>query len=202
MIPRQIINAWFGRGEKGPMFKHCLESQRRLCPDWPVVTIDEDTAELMAFPFMQAVVGRKEWANACALARIWGLWKHGGIYLDADVEVVKPLDGLLDPSVSFFMGWEDEQYICDATMGSEQGGKIVTDLLNAFPKESDGRAGAHTYGPTFYTTQLQLRAGEPGLILYSPEYFYPAHWRSPDKPTFTANTYTYHRWTQSWVGKY
>ncbi len=199
MIPRQILNAWFGRGEKADMFKRCLESQRRLCPDWPVVTIDEDTTELMAFPFMQAVVARKEWANACALARIFALWKHGGIYLDADVEVLRPLDDLLD--AKFFTGWEDEQYICDATMGSEQGGAIITDLFNAFPKHTEGKAGAHTYGPTFYTTQLQQRKDE-GLVVYPPEYFYPAHWRSPHVPHITPNTYTYHHWMKTWVGKY
>ena len=77
MIPKRIINAWFGRGKKSAMFERCLASQARVS-GWEVIEINEDTIdpEILNTPYYRGVLGRGEYVKATEYARLWGLWKH------------------------------------------------------------------------------------------------------------------------------
>lgn len=196
MIPKRVIGAWFGRGKKSAMFERCLASQVRVS-GWEVIEINEDTIDpaVLETPYYRGVLGRREFVKATEYARLWGLWKFGGVYMDADVELVKPLDPLLE--LDMFIGREDGQWINGAVIGATQGNATIRALLDAFPLASEGLEKANEYGPKFLTKHL---TGVPGVTVLPPEYFYPYLYnQTPDQAVITPNTYAVHHWAKSWL---
>lgn len=166
-----------------------------MLPDWLTFECNEDTIDpsIMNSRYMRSILARGEFVKATEIGRLWALRKFGGVYLDEDVEVIKPFDPLL--SVPFFIGWEDGQYINGAVMGSVAGGETISALEKAFPLDTDGALTATAYGPVFLSEQLR----DVSCVKHPPEYFYPwhhAHKFSPEmiKP----NSYAVHHWCGSW----
>lgn len=196
MIPKRIINAWFGRGKKSAMFERCLASQARVS-GWEVLEINEDTIDpaVLETPYYRGVLGRGEFVKATEYARLWGLWMHGGVYMDADVELLKPLCPLL--GLDLFIGREDDQWINGAVIGATQGNATIRALLDAFPLASEGMEKANEYGPKYLT---KLLTGVPGVTVLPTEAFYPYLWnQTPEQAVITQNTYAIHHWAKSWL---
>ena len=67
MIPKKIHYCWFGRGELSAKAKKCIKSWKKYCPDYEMI-----------FVFLSDY------------ARLKIVYEQGGIYLDLDVEIIKP----------------------------------------------------------------------------------------------------------------
>lgn len=202
MIPKIIHNAWFGRGEKSDLFKRCMDTWRKVHPDWQFVETNEDNLGTFGpCKYIRSVLERGEFVKATELARLAALWRQGGVYLDADVELVKPLDPLLEHT--FFIGREDAEWLNGAVIGAEPGSEAVKWLISNFPVDSDGRAPANHYGPIYLTRTLAMLPPEDlDVTILSPEHFYPYLWnQKPEEMKVTDNTYAIHHWAKSWVEK-
>lgn len=58
---------------------------------------NEETFDISSAPqFVKDAYNAKKWAFASDYIRLWALHEYGGIYLDTDVEVRKPLDTFLE----------------------------------------------------------------------------------------------------------
>lgn len=51
----------------------------------------------------------KKYAYLSDYVRLWAVEKYGGIYLDTDVEVIRPLEKLLQEDAYF--GFENKRYV-------------------------------------------------------------------------------------------
>lgn len=197
MIPKNLISCWFGRGERSDLFKHCTATKRKILSEWNVIEINEDTIDpgLLASPYMQSCIERKQWVKCTELGRLWGLSRHGGVYMDEDVEALKPLDPLL--GVPFFIGYEDGTTLNGAVMGSVPGGETIKTLLEGFPIAGDASLKATHYGPLYLTKAL---AGSD-VTKHPPEAFYPYKWDQDfSYAIVTDKTYAAHHWAGSWKG--
>ena len=64
---------------------------------------NEETYDITTAPrFVQEAYNAQKWAFASDYIRLWVLYQYGGIYLDTDTEVLKPLDSFLNHR--FFIG--------------------------------------------------------------------------------------------------
>lgn len=190
MIPKNVISCWFGRGEKSELFKRCRESKERVLAGWNFIDITEDNCGVMDTPHMRALAERKQYASMPELARLWALFKFGGVYLDEDVEVLKDFTPLLDQE--FFIGFEDGVTLCGAVMGSEPQGATISHMSRVFPIDGDA-----SEKPTFYTPGRML-AGVRHTA-YPPEYFFPYRYdQRREDAVITPNTYAMHHWAGSW----
>lgn len=96
MIPKILHYVWLGHGEKSDTIKRCFESWKKHLPDYELMLWNEETYNLTAAPrFVQEAYNAKKWAFASDYIRLWALYQYGGIYLDTDTEVLKPLDRFL-----------------------------------------------------------------------------------------------------------
>lgn len=107
MIPKTIHYCWFGRGKKPYLIRKCIESWRRIMPDYEIKEWNEDNFDVNINPFVQQAYIEKKWAFVADVCRFYACYTEGGIYLDTDVEVFKSFDYFLDNS--FFSGIEYQE---------------------------------------------------------------------------------------------
>ena len=130
MIPKKIHYIWFGRNPKTERVKHCIESWRRILPDYEIIEWNEDNFDVNYNEFTKRAYEEGKWAYVADVARLWVLLNEGGIYMDTDVEVYKPLDEFLEEEA--FMGFEDSNYLSTAVIGAEKGNPYIRLMLDYY----------------------------------------------------------------------
>ena len=130
MIPKKIHYIWFGHGEKNERVKTCIESWKKYLPDYEIVEWNEDNFDVNYNDFTRQAYEAKKWAFVSDVARLWILYNEGGIYMDTDVEVYKPLDEFLNEEG--FTGFEDVHYPVTATFGAQKGNPVIKLMLDYY----------------------------------------------------------------------
>lgn len=208
MIPKTIHYCWFGRGKMPKLAKKCIKSWKKYCPDYTIKEWNEDNFDLDMYPYVREAYDNRKFAYVTDVVRLYALYHEGGVYMDTDVEVLKPLDPFLKHVA--FSGFEDEVYVPTGIMASEKGGtwaKENLDYYNGrhFLKE-DGSLDTTTNVITITNYMLKhgLRQDNtfqdfPELItMYPKDYFCPLSWKGK-KGEITRNTVTIHHFAGSWL---
>ena len=91
-IPKIIHYCWFGGGPIGEADRKCIESWQKFCPDYRIMRWDETNFDLDCSPYVRQAYDAGRYAFVSDYVRLAVLYRYGGIYLDTDVELVKPLD--------------------------------------------------------------------------------------------------------------
>jgi len=99
-------------------------------PDYKIKEWNEDNFPMNYNKFFMQAYEAKKYAFASDVARLYALYEEGGIYMDTDVEVYKPLDEFL--TEEGFTGFEDINYPVCATMGAEKGNPIIKLMLDVY----------------------------------------------------------------------
>ena len=114
MIPKIIHYCWFGRNPLPESAKKCIDSWRKFLPDYEIKEWNEDNFDVNIIPYTQQAYEAKKYAFVSDYARFWILYHHGGVYFDTDVEVIRPMDDIIEKGA--FMGREKGAFIkgiCD-----------------------------------------------------------------------------------------
>ena len=103
-IPRTIHYCWFGGKELPDQYKKWMESWKKYCPGYEIIRWDESNYDVHKIPYIDEAYKSGKYSFVSDYARLDILYNHGGIYLDTDVEMLRPLDNLLCQKA--FMGTE------------------------------------------------------------------------------------------------
>lgn len=210
MIPRIIHYCWFGNNSKSLLIKKCIHSWEKNCPDYKIMEWSENNFDIDEAPkyVLEAYKARK-WAFVADYVRFFVLLKYGGIYLDTDVELLKPLDPFLRHNA--FTGVEDNNYVNAAVIGCMKGYPLFQDFLSYYQNRSfykeDGNMDMTTVVSIitgickdrgYKNTDLYQEID--GMAIYPSEYFYPLS--NVDKiMRKTEKTVAIHWFAGSWVPK-
>lgn len=224
MIPKVIHYCWFGEGEMPELVLKCIESWKKFLPNYEMRLWNEASLFQTLSPlkggegcwleympqYVQEAYKAKKYAFVSDYVRLWALEREGGVYLDTDVEVLRPLDNLLNDTA--FIGLEESLALLPGTcvMGCEAHCKWVKDMISTYDNatffKEDGsldmttnvqRLGAKMVeGGLQHERKIQYLP-QWGLRVYTHDFFSPI--TSTRVMRKTKNTYCIHRFAGSWV---
>lgn len=129
MIPKKIHYCWFGGKELPAKFKAYIDTWRAHCPDYEIIEWNESNFDVAQNRYCREAHAAKKWAFVSDYARLKVLYEHGGVYMDTDVEVLKPFDDLL--KYDFFMGAAFTT-VTTHIMASKEKNDVVRKLLDDY----------------------------------------------------------------------
>ena len=130
MIPKKIHYCWFGGNPLPEDAKHYIESWRKYCPDYEIKEWNESNFDLDMFPYVREAYDSRKFAFVSDVARLYALYTEGGIYMDTDVEVLKPLDEFL--KYEGVSGFESSTQIPTGLMASRDLHPLVKEWLDDY----------------------------------------------------------------------
>ena len=165
-IPKIIHYCWFGGGPINPESRKCIESWKKYCPDYKIIEWNEQNFEISQNRYAQQAYEAKKYAFVSDYVRLAVLYRYGGIYLDTDVELVRPLDELLEHKG--FIGMEHSApspygrtllVNTGSGVGAEPGCEMIGKMLAAYRNAASGdrRAGSAHLHPAGYPAVYQGR---------------------------------------------
>lgn len=133
MIPKTIHYCWFGRGELPELAKKCIASWEKHCPDFEIIQWNEDNFDVESKPYTRWCYEQKKYAFLSDYVRLSVIHRHGGVYFDTDVEVLRPLSKLMEYPA--FFGFENEECInTGCGFGAEAGHPAVAAMLDQYDR--------------------------------------------------------------------
>lgn len=212
MIPKILHYCWFGNGEMPELALKCLESWRKYLPDYEIMVWNENNFDVNMYRFASEAYKEKKYAFVADVCRLYALKNMGGIYLDTDVEFLKPLDEKVLQQ-NAFTGFEDNLLLSSAIMGSEKDGKWINDLLPYYDNRSFYlKDRSHDVNPNteiiteFMKNRKNVQINntfqelEGYCTIFPSDYFCPKSWKTL-KIKQTPNTYCIHHFAGSWLHK-
>ena len=206
-IPKIIHYCWFGGKPKPPLAQKCIQSWKKYCPDYDIVEWNEGNFDVATAPlYVRQAYEAGRWAFVTDFVRLKALVEQGGVYMDTDVEVVKPLDPYLKHQA--FAGFERVEAVQTGLLACEKAFPLFQEFLAHYDTatffKQDGSVDITTNVEVL--TALCKKHGlvcndkyqvVEGLAIYPREVFCPVDFET-EKLHRTRRTVTIHWFAGSW----
>ena len=209
-IPKVLHYIWIGGNPLPKIAEKCIASWKKYCPDYEIKRWDESNLNIDINKYCRQAYDAKKYAFASDTLRYDILKREGGIYLDIDVELLKPIDEFLNCET--FCGFENAKELVvnpGLIMGSVKDGEIVSKMVERYNKDSflntDGTNNYETVCVKTtnllkeeYGLKLENKVQELGAVkVFASEYFNPTNLIT-QKTKITPNTVSIHHYCASW----
>ncbi len=201
VIPKKAYYIWIGDNKKPEIFNRCYNSWLTYLKDYEIIEINENNFDIEYHrkknKFFNECFEKKLWAYCSDYIRTVVLYDNGGIYLDIDMELLKPIDDYL--SYDFFIGYESSQYLGVGLYGASKNSIILKKLLEFYEEDIYNKA-LWTI-PKILTNLIFENNFDKldNILLLEKEYFYPFGLNEKfSKSVITNKTVAIHWWNASW----
>lgn len=213
MIPKIIHYIWFGKGEKSPLTMRCIDSWKTALPDFEIRLWDETTFNpVESFQYIQDAYKAGKWAFVSDYVRLKVLYEYGGVYMDTDMEIIKPFDDLM--GYEGFLCAESNHTISSAIIASAPKSKWIEDLMGEYENLSFLREdGSYNVIPNTkryqkyfedvysYHWNKDIQKYENGFVILPRDYFSPLNCFT-GLMNKTERTRGIHHYESSWKSSY
>jgi hypothetical protein len=199
---------WIGGSPMPRRLKRYIEHWRDLCPDYEIHVWNDDNYDIAAHPYVKSCYDNKAFSFASDYIRLDVIYRYGGIYLDADVELLKRPDYFLYDSA--FFAFETKRYINTGIgFGGMKGHPMIAKLMQSyehrvFKSKDELELCVDIQTPIFVRMGLRLDntlQEIDGVKFYPSDVFNPAgFWKT--LPAITSNTFSVHHYESSGYGSY
>ncbi len=212
MIPKIIHYCWFGGKPLPKSAEKCIASWKKYLPDYEIKRWDESNFDVNAIPYTREAYAVCKYAFVSDYARFWILYHYGGVYFDTDVEVIRPIDDIINRGC--FLGVESNRngiYTVNPGLGfaATQGTAVIGEMMNLYSTfhfiNTDGASDLKNIVEitTDYLSSKGLQNTDEiqdccGFTIYPKDYFCPIDYDTRELK-ITENTRTIHHYAESWV---
>ena len=214
MIPKKIHYCWFGNGDIPKSALRCIESWKKMMPDAEIIRWDESNYGVTKNTYMKEAYESKKYAFVSDYARLDIVYNEGGIYLDVDVELIKPIGEEFLRREAFF-GFQTRanngQYYINTGLGfgACKGNVLIKKIMDDYEGESfvnsDGSLNTVSC-PTrnsivFLNEGFELTNTKQvinNIAVYPATYFCPID-EQTGKKEIVKNTVSIHHFNASWL---
>lgn len=209
-IPKVIHYIWLGTRPLDKVSIKCMKTWEKYLPDYEVKKWgDEECRDIIAAnKYASQAYEAKKYAFVSDYIRVYVLYHYGGVYMDTDVQIFKPIDRFL--SENAFSCFEEGGQIPTALMASEKGNDWMKLLLEDYDHRVfiDDKGVMDTSTNVETITRLSKSMGfvpngkeqifGPGVHIYTKDYFCPIGLTNQNDDCFSDNTYAAHLYNGSW----
>ena len=219
MIPKILHHVWPGADPFRPELAFYRQEWVRRHPDWSLLfwrlgrpedlpVADARVAKILADDRLTVTVKSD-------ILRLHVLDRFGGVYVDTDMECLRPFDSLLGAEGGFFCGLETPSFACPSVMGATPrhplvGGLLAAAIVRVFRLGPEANAKPNEVtGPHLLTSLLREY---PEVTVHPVDTFYPlgGHPRGDDDTRGARppgpGTYAIHHWhgmrPEGWTHKH
>ena len=157
-IPHIIHYCWFGKNKKGKEIENYISTWKKYFPDFEIVEWNETNFDINKYSFAQQAYAKGKYAFVSDVARICALEEYGGIYLDTDVEILKPFSNLLNDKM--ILAHESYNDLMTAFIAAVPHHQVLQEMLEKYRNIEFIENGKMNMTPnTVYLTELVKKRG-------------------------------------------
>lgn len=208
MIPKIIHYCWFGGKPLPNSVKECIKSWRKYCPDYEIKEWNESNFDVKSHPFMKEAFDAHAWAFVSDYARLKIVYDYGGIYLDTDVELLKPIDFLLVDEG--FIGVQQSRLKCTTGLGfgAKKNNTIVKYMLDKYDELQFDKEKTNTFMCPIMNNMVFEELGYNysdgiqkinGFAIYPAKYFDPVAPGHMQEDLLCEDSISVHHYSASWT---
>jgi mannosyltransferase OCH1-like enzyme len=131
-IPKIIHYCWLSDDPISEEYTSCVDSWRKKLPSYEFILWDIKRFDVNSTAWTKQSFEVQLYACACDYIRLHAIHTHGGIYLDMDMEVVKPFDSLLQNPVMLAYENHVSENIEAGCFGAEKGNQYIKKCMEYF----------------------------------------------------------------------
>ena len=128
---RKIHYCWFGSPLPANVAAN-IEAWRTLNPDFEIQQWNEGNIDVSAYAFGRQILQNRRWGYLVDIVRLQTLYSEGGVYLDADVELFRPLSALAEEGDSLTLGYMYDCSLGAAVIYSPPAHPLIGELLEEY----------------------------------------------------------------------
>ena len=130
-IPKIIHYCWFGKNEKPTLVKECIKSWDILEKQgYKIIEWNEKNFDISSNKYCETAYIEKKWAFVSDYVRLKVLYEYGGIYLDTDMQIIKPFDDFLENDM--FLGFLVNCVLSTSIIASKPQHRLIKKLLDIY----------------------------------------------------------------------
>lgn len=196
-IPKIIHTAWFG-GEMPDVVKKSIESQKRCAEKFGyehnLITLDNYPKNI---GYVEEAIKNEKWVKATDFIRANILFWKGGIFLDADQEILpnKNFDDLLH--MELFAAKEENGFVGYSLVGSKQYHPLWEEYFDEVYKNFTPLDGKN-FESSMEIFSKSIYSGKYKVTVLSSDYFFPYNHQT-GIINVTPNTRTFHHFMKTWT---
>lgn len=184
-IKKEINTFWFSGDPIPEQYQVCMDSWKKYCPDYEIKIWTKDNYDYKKNEFLYEAIQARKWAFASDYARLDVIYNNGGIYMDSDYELIKPLDSILCNRGIFPYDFHNNIELM--FFAAEKGNTLVKLLLDIYEDAIFDKGNVKKYVQPYFIKETLKKYGvnyDGNMQCIDGNYFLPRNFFNPFKFLF------------------
>ncbi|MCR4798926.1 MAG: glycosyl transferase [Bacteroidales bacterium] len=216
MIPKIVHYCWLSKDPIPKELQFYMQTWKEKLFDYEFILWNFERFDKKTSVWVEEAFNSKKYAFAADYIRLYALYKYGGIYLDMDVEVLKPFDDFLSLSTMLCFEKSEDNRLEVATLGVEKNSNWIKECLSYYENRhfiNDDGSMNTTVLPIIIRDSLErngyalhkvhsvsdaLKWQNKNIPVFSSDFFSPKSYKTKKIET-SSNTYSIHHFSGTWI---